>query len=319
MKKIMLSLLLLAGVSSHQAGAMTDAQLKAQQDSLSMAVGKIYAASLNKMYAQNPKASKADFLESFDLLMKADTTRKSYMEGFEVALNLYNQIKQTKAQSGIELNRDVIVSQFKQSLSETIVSDDALGAMSMDVQSRMEVIEKELANRLIAPNEKAGADYIAKLLKTDKKFKKAASGLVYKIVTPGVGATFADTATVNLTYVGKHVDGTIFDQSQDTIPMQLNRVVAGFKEALCLMNPGCEMIAVMPANLAYGAKGAGKDRRTGKYAIEPGETLVFEIKAIGEPGKAVAPAVEVSKRGKVRAKDANYKGTGQLPPKGKKK
>lgn len=317
MKKIVLALLTLTAIfPAQRASALTDVQLQSQQDSLSMAIGKIYAAGVSKMYEQNPKSSKADFIESFELLMTADTTRKSYMEGFEVALNLYNQMKQMKSQSGILLNRDMILSQFKKSLYEPILEDQAMNSLNSDIQRHMATLEQEALTRISTPNQEAGARYMAQLLKSDKKYKKTASGLVYKMLKAGTGPNFPDTASVLLTYVGKHVNGTVFDQSTDTIAMQLNRVVAGFKEALTLMNAGSSMIAVMPSSIAYGDKGAGKDRKTGKYAIEPGETLIFEINAVALDGDkaAVSPAPQAMPKGKsgVRAKDPNYKGHATL-------
>lgn len=316
MKRITLAVLLLALFSGSKASALTNAQLQAQQDSLSMAIGKIYAAGLSQMYEKNPASSKTDFLESFEMLMKADTTRKSYMEGFEVALNLYHQMKQMKSQNGIVLNRNIILNQFKQSLYDSIPQQNAIQALNSDIQRHMTILEQETIARLAAPHKAAGQQYIAQLLKKDKKYKKTASGLVYKMLKKGTGINFPDTASVRLTYVGKHVDGTIFDQSNDTISMQLGHVVAGFKEALTLMNAGSSMIAVMPCDLAYGDKGAGKDRKTGKYAIEPGETLIFEINAVALDGNkaVVAPAPQAMPKGKsgVRAKDPNYKGHATL-------
>jgi len=51
-------------------------------------------------------------------------------------------------------------------------------------------------------------------------------------------------------------------------------VVPGFREALMMMRPGAKMIAVLPQELAYGARGAGQ-------SIKPFETLVFEIETLG--------------------------------------
>ena len=81
-------------------------------------------------------------------------------------------------------------------------------------------------------------------------------------------------------YKGTHVDGKTFDESKEPIAFSPNQVVPGFREALLMMRPGAKMIAVLPQNLAYGARGAGQD-------IKPFETLVFEIETLGIDGEDI--------------------------------
>jgi len=67
---------------------------------------------------------------------------------------------------------------------------------------------------------------------------------------------------------------TVFDQSKEPAVFSPQQVVPGFSEALQMMRPGSKMIAVLPPELGYGARGAGN-------AIKPYETLIFEIETIG--------------------------------------
>ena len=142
-------------------------------------------------------------------------------------------------------------------------------------------MQAAVKQRTSQSNQEKGAAFIAKTLKSEKGWKKTPSGLAIKMLQAGSGATFADTASVRLTYKGTHIDGTPFDESKDTIAMDLKHVVPGFKEALTLMRPGSKAVVLMPSSIAYGDNGAGFDQRSGKYAIAPGETLQFEINAIG--------------------------------------
>jgi FKBP-type peptidyl-prolyl cis-trans isomerase FklB len=103
-----------------------------------------------------------------------------------------------------------------------------------------------------------------------------ASGLQYKIVKEGDGATPTATDKVIAHYKGTLLDGTVFDSSYDrgepaTFPV--NGVIQGWQEALQLMKEGAKWEVVVPANLAYGPRGAGQ-------LIGPNETLKFDIELI---------------------------------------
>ena len=103
--------------------------------------------------------------------------------------------------------------------------------------------------------------------------QKTESGLQYKVIKEGTGAKPEEGATVNVTYVGKLIDGTEFDSSKgDTIPMRLNGVLPGFREALKMMPVGSEWQVYIPSELAYGSASAG--------IIKPFSTLIFDLKLV---------------------------------------
>ena len=63
-----------------------------------------------------------------------------------------------------------------------------------------------------------------------------ASGLQYKVLTPGSGAKPTDTDIALVNYVGRLTDGKVFDQSQQPTPMPVAGVVPGFSPLLvCLI------------------------------------------------------------------------------------
>jgi FKBP-type peptidyl-prolyl cis-trans isomerase FklB len=102
------------------------------------------------------------------------------------------------------------------------------------------------------------------------------SGLQYKIIEPGEGEPPgpADVATVH--YRGTLIDGTQFDSSYDRgqpAAFPVGGVIAGWSEALQLMKPGAKWQLIIPAELAYGDRGAGQD-------IGPNSTLLFDVELI---------------------------------------
>jgi FKBP-type peptidyl-prolyl cis-trans isomerase FklB len=102
------------------------------------------------------------------------------------------------------------------------------------------------------------------------------SGLLYKVIEAGDGATPGASDSVTVHYRGTLIDGTVFDSSYDrgqpaTFPV--NRVIAGWIEALQLMTEGSKWELYIPSEMAYGRGGAGAD-------IGPDCALVFDVELI---------------------------------------
>ncbi len=88
---------------------------------------------------------------------------------------------------------------------------------------------------------------------------KHSSGLYYQIIDPGTGAQPGSMSKVKATYVGKLLNGTIFDQMA-TPPAQswnLNDLIEGWKIGLPLIKQGGTIKLIVPSALAYGCGGAG--------------------------------------------------------------
>ncbi|WP_009959498.1 MULTISPECIES: FKBP-type peptidyl-prolyl cis-trans isomerase [Verrucomicrobium] len=103
-----------------------------------------------------------------------------------------------------------------------------------------------------------------------------ASGLQYKVLTPGTGKSPKATDTVLVHYRGTLISGTEFDSSykrKEPISFPLNRVIAGWTEGVQLMQEGAKFEFYIPSKLAYGSRGAGRD-------IGPNEALIFEVELL---------------------------------------
>lgn len=100
------------------------------------------------------------------------------------------------------------------------------------------------------------------------------SGLQYQVINKGRGPKPGFTSKVLAHYVGKKLDGTIFDSSieRDPAVLPVNGVIKGWTEALQLMSPGAKWKLFIPASLAYG--------NDAPAPIEPGEVLIFEVELL---------------------------------------
>ena len=128
---------------------------------------------------------------------------------------------------------------------------------------------------IVAKKEKeASAAYLAKAA-AEPGAKKTATGLIYKEVTPGTGASPIASDTVKVHYRGTLVDGTEFDSSykrNEPATFPLGNVIRGWTEGVQLMKVGGKAILICPSDLAYGDQG--------RPSIPGGATLIFEIELL---------------------------------------
>jgi peptidylprolyl isomerase len=106
--------------------------------------------------------------------------------------------------------------------------------------------------------------------------KKTASGLAYRVLTPGKGTKHpAATDRVSVHYSGWTPDGKMFDSSVtrgEPATFALNHVIKGWTEGVQLMVEGEKTRFWIPSDLAYG----DKPKRPGA----PAGPLVFDVELL---------------------------------------
>ena len=105
------------------------------------------------------------------------------------------------------------------------------------------------------------------------------SGLTYLITKKGTGRQPKTGDTVVIHYTGMLTNGVKFDSSRDNgapfeFRLGVGMVIKGWDEGFSNLKVGDHAILVIPANLAYGSKGAGG-------VIPPDATLIFVVEFVG--------------------------------------
>lgn len=107
------------------------------------------------------------------------------------------------------------------------------------------------------------------------------SGLIYRALQEGTGASPGASDKVKVHYRGTFLDGKEFDSSYKRnapIEFPLNGVIACWTEGVQKMKVGGKAKLTCPPAIAYGARGAGG-------VIPPNATLQFEVELLGINGR----------------------------------
>jgi FKBP-type peptidyl-prolyl cis-trans isomerase len=164
---------------------------------------------------------------------------------------------------------------------------DSLGGkvqMSQEYQTKIMALIQGARTSAAEPNHAAAAAFLAENSKK-KDVITTASGLQYKVLSPGTGESPKPTDQVSVNYSGKLLDGTEFDASAKhggPAKFPVNGVIPGWQEALVLMKPGAKYQLWIPPKLAYDLDSPP--------TIPPGSLLVFDVELVSiAPPAAAAP------------------------------
>ncbi|KAA9345685.1 FKBP-type peptidyl-prolyl cis-trans isomerase [Adhaeribacter soli] len=201
--------------------------------------------------------------------MKTLKEKISYIIGRDMASNFSKQ--------GIEIEAEQLVAGLKDAMAgkPSLLSAEETQQTMMQLQAEMEQKFQEKAGKQGENNKREGQEFLA-ANKSKEGVHTLPSGLQYEILREGSGKTPARTDQVTTHYKGTLIDGTVFDSSYERgqpVTFPVNGVIAGWTQALMLMQEGAKWRLYIPSDLAYGAQGAGAD-------IGPNATLIFDVELL---------------------------------------
>lgn len=251
-------------------------------------LSEFFSQTLSQRMAAFQEVLKSDSTAVFNAFVNEDErTKISYAVGLDVGSNL------------LKSKMPVVPAWFSQG-----VYDGWQGSAQLSQEKVMSILQHYFM--VVVPTEaaKCSADWLATKA-TEKGVKTTDSGLLYQVIKSGSKGKAAknDDDVVKVHYVGRLQDGTVFDASrfeyrskeqQDMIRQQmphffdksgkyikedepiefpLGQVIKGWAEGVKLVGPGGKIKLYIPAELAYGERGAGN-------VIGPNEALEFEVEVL---------------------------------------
>lgn len=228
------------------------------------------------------KASKATASDGADSGQTAGSdfdskaAKRSYALGMDIGKSLS------------DVPMDLSMEQLTQGIKDTVeggeprLSQKQLRSTMQSMMTEMQAQQEQQSKADAEDNAKAGKQFRQKN-KSKDSVKVTDSGLQYKVLKEGEGASPTSGDRVKVHYEGRLIDGTVFDSSRENgepVTFPVDAVIPGWTEALQLMKEGARYKLVIPPELAYGERGAGAK-------IGPSETLVFNVELLEvKQGKA---------------------------------
>lgn len=193
----------------------------------------------------------------------------SYSIGLQMGLQLSTLGDHVDVQSVINGLND------GQSGTKSKLSEEEIKMVMTEFQTEMQAEQQKKTEITSTENGKEASTFLAENKGKDGVITLD-SGLQYKILNKGEGASPLATDTVTVHYRGTLVNGTEFDSSykrNEPATFPVSGVIKGWTEALQLMQVGSKWQLFLPAELAYGNRGAGRD-------IGPNQMLIFEVELL---------------------------------------
>jgi FKBP-type peptidyl-prolyl cis-trans isomerase len=201
--------------------------------------------------------------------LKDSKDKVSYAIGLDVGNALKKQ--------SVDINPDIFMRGVKDALSggKKLLTDEEVRETMTAFTKELAAKQAEAMKELGEKNKKEGEAFLAENKKKEG-VRTLPDGLQYKVIAEGKGISPKATDTVTVNYRGTFVDGKEFDSSYkrgQPATFAVNGVIPGWTEALQMMKEGAKWQLFIPANLAYGERGAGG-------VIGPNATLIFDVELL---------------------------------------
>ncbi len=201
--------------------------------------------------------------------LKDDNDKASYSIGVDIGKSFKQQ------------DVEIDVDKFMQGIKDGMTKDSAYLLTQDEMIRSMQNLQQEMVNKQtlkkkesLDKNKKAAEEFMVNNAK-DKDVKATKSGLQYKVLVSGNGASPDSNDMAVTHYAGTLADGTEFDNSYkrgEPLTIEVGGVIKGWTEALQMMKVGDKWRLFIPPHLGYGENGAG--------TIPPNSVLIFDVELL---------------------------------------
>ena len=250
--------------------------MKDVKDTISYSIGmgraiRVYKDQLS--YEMLDSATMKAFVKGFIEASKdpEDKAKLAYALGYEIACQEMTQayvgLSSNLFGNGEEFNRNNYIAGFCDGML------DNWNVMTFEeADANANRLYSVLSEQQYEKSRKEGEAFLEAKAK-EEDVVKTASGLLYKVIKLGEGgAKPTATSDVQVMYKGSLIDGTVFDESDEPISLNLGQVIKGWTEGVQLMSVGDKYEFYIPSELGYGAQG--------NQGIKPNSVLIFEVELV---------------------------------------
>jgi FKBP-type peptidyl-prolyl cis-trans isomerase len=224
----------------------------------------------------NAKLARPDAIDSVRVPLATELDSVSYAVGLNIGIQALRD--------SIELNASAIAAGIRDA-HDTTRSQLSPGQIELIMRRFQQRLMAEQADRLAVEmaadsvaaiqNKAEGIRFLAENRKRPG-VKTLPNGVQYRVITEGSGPKPKARDTVVVHYIGRLIDGTVFDNSierGEPATFTLDSVIEGWSSTLPKMKVGSKWEVFIPADRAYGSSRIG--------GIPGNSTLIFEVELLG--------------------------------------
>lgn len=282
-----LALVAIAAAALSSCGNSTPkADLKTDVDSMSYAIGTLQSQYIRQVIQSGQAGIDTAYIDEVvkGIIEGAnagdDKKKAAYIMGLQIGQGLSSQLVKSVNHEAFGSDSTKTIS-LKNLLAAFITGVYGKpGLMTPETaqevaQTKMDAIKTATMMKEFGPNKAAGEKFLA-ANKKKPGVVTLPSGLQYKVIKEGNGPIPTDTTTVTVNYVGRTIDGKVFENSYENgsgpVTIQPKQFIPGWTEALTHMPQGSVWEVYIPQNLGY------KERQADQ--IKPFSTLIFKIELV---------------------------------------
>lgn len=191
----------------------------------------------------------------------------------KIAYSLGLQVGKDLQQEKVELNHESLFQGIRDGLQG---SESLLSAEEMEQVRQAFVKERNAARLALAEKNRIEGENFLQKNALKQGVVTLPSGLQYRELEPGDGASPLPENDIKAHYVVRAIDGTEYENTRKSghpAVFPVSGVLPAWTEALPLMKAGAKWELFVPAKLAYGERGVGN-------IIGPNQALIFEVEFI---------------------------------------
>lgn len=265
LRRFLFPLIMIAVVFS---AAGRERELSRQEsDSVSHALATLWGNYIKKKALADGDSVSAEYMRGVQEALKLSQGNDAYFQGLSEGVVMGRRIREVETLGGFKVDVEKLA---------YVLSRIEKGRPSGFSEATAEQYLNALMSRIAAENHQVdGSEEYLREASQREGVVKTPSGLLFEVLTEGEGENPGPNDQVLVKYIGRLIDGTVFNKSPDDKDtfFYVNETIPGFAEGLQLMKKGGSYRIYIPSELGYGDNGVNG-------IIPGGAATIFDIELL---------------------------------------